>query len=214
MYANGQGVKQDHGEAVRWYRKSADQGLATAQYNLGIMFANGQGVKQDHGEAVRWYRKSADQGHAEAQCNLGIMYANGHGVKQDHVEAIRWYRKSADQGLAEAQMALGVVYASGQEAWQDSGKALAWFRKSAAQGNAQAKECALCAEGDVRKRQQAAERTSPVTLSLQTCANCGVGETAGSAALKLCSRCKAAVYCGKECQTQHWKAGGHREVCK
>ena len=47
------------------------------------------------------------------------------------------------------------------------------------------------------------------------CAHSGAMETArGSVALKPCSRCKAAVYCGRECQAAHWKAGGHREVCK
>ena len=25
--------------------------------------------------------------------------------------------------------------------------------------------------------------------------------------------CKGAYYCGKECQREHWMAGGHREVC-
>ena len=30
-YDNGQGVKQDHTEAVKWYRKAAEQGDANAQ---------------------------------------------------------------------------------------------------------------------------------------------------------------------------------------
>lgn len=31
MYSHGQGVLQDYVEAVRWYRKAADQGDATGQ---------------------------------------------------------------------------------------------------------------------------------------------------------------------------------------
>jgi TPR repeat protein len=31
MYATGQGVPQDHVEAVKWYRKAAEQGYAKAQ---------------------------------------------------------------------------------------------------------------------------------------------------------------------------------------
>ncbi len=31
MYRNGHGVPQDYSEAMRWYRKAADQGLARAQ---------------------------------------------------------------------------------------------------------------------------------------------------------------------------------------
>ena len=39
MYALGwvEGVPQDYGEAVRWYRLAADQGHAAAQFNLGAM---------------------------------------------------------------------------------------------------------------------------------------------------------------------------------
>ena len=41
------------------------------------------------------------------------------------------------------------------------------------------------------------------------CANCALS----GAPLFSCDRCKAEVYCGKACQTQHWKVGGHRRFC-
>ena len=91
-------MPQDYAEAVRWYRKAADQGNADAQFSLGYMYDNGQGVPQDYAEAARWYRKAADQGDADAQFNLGYMYDKGQGVPQDYAEAARWYRKAADQG--------------------------------------------------------------------------------------------------------------------
>jgi hypothetical protein len=50
-------VPQDNAEAVRWYRKAADQGYANAQYALGFTYHKGQGVPQDDAEAVRWYAK-------------------------------------------------------------------------------------------------------------------------------------------------------------
>ena len=64
------GVPKDHREAVRWCRKAAEQGIATAQSNLGFAYAKGEGVPQDHREAVRWYRKAAEQDYAAAQFNL------------------------------------------------------------------------------------------------------------------------------------------------
>ncbi len=80
MYDNGQGVPQDYATAVKWYRKSANQGYAKAQNNLGVMYDDGQGVPQDYAQAVKWYRKAATQGYARAQNNLGVMYHNGQGV--------------------------------------------------------------------------------------------------------------------------------------
>ena len=59
MYDYGRGVKQDYGEAERWYRKAAEQGHAGAQCNLGVLFIEGRGVKQDFVEAMRWVLKAA-----------------------------------------------------------------------------------------------------------------------------------------------------------
>jgi len=99
MYTNGQGVRQDDKEAVKWYRKSAEQGDADAQYNLGVRYDSGQGVRQDYKEAVKWYRKSAEQGDADAQSNLGVRYAKGQGMRQDKRMAKDWFGKSCDNGL-------------------------------------------------------------------------------------------------------------------
>ena len=65
--------KQDYQQAFNWYQKSANQGYATAQYNLGVMYRDGQGVRQDYQQAFNWYQKSANQGYAAAQNNLGVM---------------------------------------------------------------------------------------------------------------------------------------------
>ncbi|MHC8509563.1 MAG: tetratricopeptide repeat protein [Rhodospirillales bacterium] len=76
-YNNGDGVSQNYAKAIKWYRAAAEQGIAKAQYNLGVMYANGDGVTQNTAEAVKWWRAAAEQGHAKAQYNLGIMYAKG-----------------------------------------------------------------------------------------------------------------------------------------
>ena len=66
--------------AVKWYRLAAEQGLAGAQFNLGLKYDNGEGVIQDDQTAVKWYRLAAEQGLASAQINLGMMYSRGEGV--------------------------------------------------------------------------------------------------------------------------------------
>jgi hypothetical protein len=82
---------------------AAEQGLAKAQYNLGVCYEQGLGVEQSYNKAVKWYKLSAEQGLAEAQNNLGGCYVNGHGVEQSYKEAVKWYRMAAEQGLANAQ---------------------------------------------------------------------------------------------------------------
>eukprot|EP00729_Bicosta_minor_P032625 gene32625-biopygen27452 len=105
LYETGNGVKQDHVEAAKWYRKAgkaAEAGYAMAQCNLGIMYRDGEGVEQDHVEAAKWYRKSAEAGNAVAQFNLGAAYYNGEGVEQDLTEALNWTQLAAVQGHEKA----------------------------------------------------------------------------------------------------------------
>jgi uncharacterized protein len=66
--------RNDYAEAVKWFRLAAEQGVAQAQYNLGIIYLNGLGVPQDYAETAQWFRQAAEQGLAQAQYNLGVMY--------------------------------------------------------------------------------------------------------------------------------------------
>jgi hypothetical protein len=127
-YLTGQGgLRQDAAQAVQWFRWAADQGLATAQYNLGSMYYEGQGLPRDYAQAAQWYRKAADQGLATAQYNLGVMYENGIDIPQDYAQAAQWYRKAADQGYANAQYNLGVMYFNGQGLPRDYAQAMTWY---------------------------------------------------------------------------------------
>jgi TPR repeat protein len=100
----------DVAEALKWYRRAADQGYAKAQYALGLDYYGGSGVPKDAAEAAKWFRKAAEQGYAMAQSYLGWCYAAGEGVPKDAAEGVKWYRRAAEQGFAEAQDRLGVCY--------------------------------------------------------------------------------------------------------
>jgi uncharacterized protein len=102
--ANARG---DYAKALRLIRPLANDGDATAQFNLGLMYVNGHGVQRDDSAAALWFRKAAEQGYALAQSNLGTMYLYGHGMTQNDTEAVMWFRKAADQGDAVAEFLLG-----------------------------------------------------------------------------------------------------------
>lgn len=99
MYHLGLWVQQDSSEAVKWYRKSANQKDAGAQATLGLMYYQGEGVKQDKTEGIKWLRKAAEQESVPAQFLLGMIYYCDDEVKQDKTEADKWCRKAAEQGF-------------------------------------------------------------------------------------------------------------------
>lgn len=74
MYLRGEGVEQDYEKAFKWTEKSAEQGLAQAQNELGRAYEQ---MKQDYNKAIEWYKKAAAQGYRDAQKNLDRLYENG-----------------------------------------------------------------------------------------------------------------------------------------
>ena len=131
-------LSEEEAEDVKWLRRTAEQGDAEAQFNLGRMYRKGEGVPQDNKEAVKWFRLAAEQGHARAQNNLGVRYRRGEGVPQDYAKAAKWYRRAAEQGHAQAQFNLGERYREGKGVPQDDAEAAKWYRRAAGQGYAKA----------------------------------------------------------------------------
>jgi TPR repeat protein len=73
MYTSGQGVPQDLGQALKWYRLAAEGGLAEAQFNLGVMYAEGQMVGQDLVTAHMWFDLAAKNFSPGAGKNFAVQ---------------------------------------------------------------------------------------------------------------------------------------------
>ncbi len=124
----------NYANAVRWFRRAADEGSVLSRFWLGSCYSDGKGVQQDYSEALKWYLLAAEQEHSPSQCALGALYARGLGVPQDFSEAVKWYRFAAEQGDPLAQLNLGAKYLIGQGVVQDFPEAVKWYRLAAEQG--------------------------------------------------------------------------------
>ena len=135
MYEKGLGVSQNNTEALKWYRKAAEQESGFAQFCLAILYYNGRIVKQDKNEALKWFLKAAENGNADAQVHMAYAYLNGEDVVQNKEEAFEWFHKAAEQGHINAIMSLALRYYSGLDTKADLAQAFFWFQKAAEQGN-------------------------------------------------------------------------------
>ena len=100
-YAVGNEVRQNNAEAVKWYRKAAEQDYADAQFELARCYDTGCGVRKNDVEAAKWYRKAAEQGHGEAQVAFASCCEMGKGVKADLAEALKWLSLAEDSGFGQ-----------------------------------------------------------------------------------------------------------------
>ena len=158
-FSEGKGVRRDYAEAIKWFKKAAEQKNPDALYQLGLASYEGKGVPLDLDEAIKWFKKAAKKGNADAQekldsmkelvelyesakkgnstalFNLGAAYYFGQkGVQTNEEEAIKWWKKAAEAGVLEAQYNLGAYYHNHHR----YSAAAEWYRKAAEQGEVEA----------------------------------------------------------------------------
>lgn len=71
LYRQGLGVERDVGVAVEWYQVASAAGVASAEYNLGMVYLNGgPNFTTDPAKARFWLTKAADAGVVPARKEL------------------------------------------------------------------------------------------------------------------------------------------------
>jgi uncharacterized protein len=127
--------------AVVLFTQAADNGLAIAQYNLGVMYFTGEGVAQDYQQSFHYTQLAAEQGHVNAMVNLGVLYYNQLGVQPEWMavwplslinrerhyrEAAHWYALAAEYDHGGAQYNLATMYETGLGVEQNLSQAYMW----------------------------------------------------------------------------------------
>ena len=169
MYEKGNGVKQNHRKAKKWFSLAADQDHAKAVEKLNSLSKkkvinksedNPKGLidnsfnlnaenfqdglhplnKDEYKTTYQLLLQLAEQGIAKDQYNLGLMYGKGKGVVKDYSKAIKWWTLAAEQGDGKAQTNLGWVYERGKGVPIDTQKAAKLYQLASNQGIAKAQE--------------------------------------------------------------------------
>jgi hypothetical protein len=117
----------------------AADGIAQAQFELGLLYSHGKSVSIDTAEAATWLQKAAENNHMAAMTLLAWMYVHGEGVNEDASVAMNWYQKAAEMNDADAQCALADLYHDGKPGIEQNLNAmLHWYERSANAGHAKA----------------------------------------------------------------------------
>jgi len=191
---------EEHFERTRGW---ADKGKAWAQAALGVRYRLGKGVKKSHEKAIEYCTLAIQQDEPNAMFALASMYHHGKGASKSLRKAFQLYTQAANQGHTNAQGNVGAMYQNGEGVDQSSELAREWWIKAAVQDDVGALQCLQGLDEHER-------RTTPTILC---CSTCGKPKTP-LRPLKPCKLCRTVQYCGRDCQMQHWKKGGHRRECK
>ena len=141
-YLEGDDVKKDLSESIKWLKKGAESGYADCQDLLGQEYYRGYyelGLPKDGRLAEYWLGKAAAQNHDHAMTMLAYMYDEGKLVKRDIRKANELYLKAAELGNGEAAYNYAYAYQVGDGVDVDKIMAFKWMKKSAELGHIQAK---------------------------------------------------------------------------
>ena len=137
-YEYGDGIRQSYPRAMKWFRRSADYGIAEAMVEIGNMYRCGSGVRKDSAEAERWYRKAAER-HKDwsdlAEDMLRSMQKSGKITDLTGLERVKWLTDADARGNGSAARQLGDMYAHGDGIAQDFAEAMRWYLKGAEDGD-------------------------------------------------------------------------------
>lgn len=131
-------------EAIAIWLPLANDGDASAQFNIGVMYANGLGVDRDMATAMNWWSNAARQLHVRAAHNLALAMlagepiVNGRKSEPDYTAVLRYLKIGADAGFANSEYTLGKLYAGGIGIEKDERRAAELYLSASIKGFAKA----------------------------------------------------------------------------
>lgn len=121
-------------EALAWYRRAAEQGLAAGEFGLGTMYLSGEGVRADRSQALFWFARAAEKDHAEAIFALAqaLMATPAGEAAPEDALVLRWVERAAALQYVPAMERLAAAYASGTLGLApDAARAAHWGERAA-----------------------------------------------------------------------------------
>jgi TPR repeat protein len=122
-------------QAFDMYHKSAENGVADAQYQVAQMLLYCDGVPGSTAEGMQWLEKAAAQGHVEAARDLGLYLLDGEFDSQrDTGRALSLLERAGSDGDTLSMLTLGYLYLCGYGAPRNPEKAAYWYGQAADYG--------------------------------------------------------------------------------
>ncbi len=115
-------------DALPYYEKSAEKGIADAQYALSQIYLNLPGLPEEkRSRAKEWLLRAAKAGYDTAQFDMGVWLINGTEFERDYEAGFRWMRLAALNGHVLAANKLAHLYINAIGTGPDPVEAAKWY---------------------------------------------------------------------------------------
>ncbi len=127
-------------QAVRYFRASCDEDLASACYDLAVLYETGEDLAEDEAKAKELYEKACQSNDPDATAcnNLAVMYQQGRAVEADQDKAAELYRRACELGSMLGCRNLARRYLEGKGVEKSPARAAALLEKACQLGHPEA----------------------------------------------------------------------------
>jgi len=123
-------LKKTRSDAMPWFLKSAQAGVASAQFAVGQSMMQGWGCQCDEAKGLQWLHKAAAADQSDAQVALANYLLRGEPKSEDVAKAMTWLERAVGSGNREAKFYLAALLAAGpDEARRDPARALTLLKQ-------------------------------------------------------------------------------------
>ena len=129
MYEAGDELPKNPGEALKWYRKAADDGDQQAALKVAtLLLASGRTTTEaEYAEIRQRCGDAAKRNFSPGAYCMVLIYRRGIGTAKDPTEAAKWLSRAADLGYPRAALELGEAYWKGAAVKPDVVTAYMWI---------------------------------------------------------------------------------------
>jgi TPR repeat protein len=126
MYASGNGVRQDFGQAAYLYERVCDAGIGEVCNTLGQIYEHVPGFESESGRVEGLYQRACNANSADGCMNLGLIAYD----REDYEQAAALFERSCIGGSEGGCHHLAISFENGQGVNKDVQRAVALFEQS------------------------------------------------------------------------------------
>lgn len=149
---------RDKSSAYVWYRRSAENNHAEAQYHVSQFYLTDNNIiKKDAQLGVQWLKKAAEQALPAAEYALGMEFITGKHIRQDISVGMDLCERAANKNFIYAILLLAKCYEEGINVTRHTGRSQAYYRRAAKLGHTEAmmKLAASLTQGNIENKREA-----------------------------------------------------------
>ena len=138
MLREGNEVKVDERESIRFFKKAADNGSSQGMAEYALTLVLNEWIPCNKSEVVEYCKRSVEMGNTDALRVYGLILAKGFGIPKNSTEAVRYFKMAIEKGHTGAMSDYAYMLKKGEGIPKNSSEAIRYYKMAIDKGDTSA----------------------------------------------------------------------------